>query len=952
MTFFYHILQNIREGKLHRIAIAFLLLFSSVYIVKAIEYENPVVKNFSKTDYNADNQNWSVAEDNEGNIYFANNKGLLEFDGISWKLYPSPNGNIIRCVAIDNKNRIYTSGYRELGYWERNKSGALAYVSLTPLAEKYFIPNIEFWSIIPVGNKVYFHSFMQILVWEGEKIIPIKLPSFSNSMFLIDEKIIIDLSDGLYTIENNQLKPYIIGSFFNRKQIRFLFREENKKLIIGTASEGIYVYDGLTFTVLNPEWNDYFIKNKVNRGSRSANGNLVIGTILDGIIAFDNTGKMLFRLNTQNGLQNNTVLGITIDRNQNIWQALDRGIDFVTFRGKSSYTVHQVRDVGAAYTAAILNKTLYLGTNQGLYYKKKDDPDDKFVLMPQSQGQVWNCRILNGKLFVGHNNGTFVVNGAGLKKISEVNGAFAITPDTKMPGFLLQSTYSDIVAIDFTGGEPHWERNLKNFNELIQYIEVDSRGNIWAGHMHRGIYQLKLSDNRDEVVKSVYYGENSPFGKDHGIHPFKIEDRMVFSTGEKLFTYDELKDSIVEYNDLNKQLGHYALSHRIFAAPNHHYWFVTNESIALFRIKDNVSEIIKVYPTTLFSNQMIENFENIIPLSENEAILCLENGYAILNASQPEGESLIKDKSLVLREFITADRRGNTNTLLSNQSTYTLGFNRNNAQLKFSFPLFTSDKITFKAYLEGIDPAWRAPVSTPVFRFERLPEGNYTLRVKATDSWGNESKTNEINLVILPPWYLSIWAKIGYLLTVLFLLFLFRHIIINQTQRYERLKREGEEKELIRLRNEKLQDEISFKSQELANSTMSIIKKNEFLLELKAILKKQKSQLEMRFPDKYYLHLVKKIDDNISSHDDWKTFETNFEKAHEEFIKRLKTAYPRLTPGDLRLCAYLRMNLSSKEIAPLLGISTRGVENHRYRLRKKMDLDVDANLNEIMMNLN
>ena len=952
MTFFYQILQNIWEGKFRHFTFAFLLLLYSVYIVRAVEYENPVVKNFSKTDYNADNQNWSVAEDNEGNIYFANNKGLLEFDGISWKLYPSPNGNIIRCVAIDNKNRIYTSGYRELGYWERNKSGALAYVSLTPLAEKYFIPNIEFWSIIPVGNKVYFHSFMQILVWEDDKIIPIKLPSFSNSMFLIDEKIIIDLSDGLYTIDNNQLKPYIIGSFFNRKQIRFLFRDENKNLIVGTASEGIYVYDGLNFNILNPDWNDYFIKNKVNRGSRSANGNLVIGTILDGIIAFDNTGKMLFRLNTQNGLQNNTVLGITIDRNQNIWQALDRGIDFVTFRGKSSYTVHQVRDVGAVYTAAILNNTLYLGTNQGLYYKKKDDPDDKFVLMPQSQGQVWNCKILNGKLFVGHNNGTFVVNGAGLKKISEVNGAFAITPDTKMPGFLLQSTYSDIVAIDFTGSEPHWERNLKNFNELIQYIEVDSRGNIWAGHMHRGIYRLKLSDNRDEVVKSVYYGENSPFGKDHGIHPFKIEDRMVFSTGEKLFTYDELKDSIVEYNDLNKQLGHFALSHRIFAAPNHHYWFVTNESIALFRIKDNVAEIIKVYPTTLFSNQLIENFENIIPLSENEGILCLENGYAILNASQPEGESLIKDKSLVLREFITADRRGNTNTLLSNQSTYTLGFNRNNAQLKFSFPLFTSDKITFKAYLEGIDPAWRTPVSLPLFKFERLPEGNYLLRVKATDSWGNESKTNEINLVILPPWYLSIWAKIGYLLTVLFLLFLFRHIIINQTQRYERLKREGEEKELIRLRNEKLQDEISFKSQELANSTMSIIKKNEFLLELKAILKKQKSQLEMRFPDKYYLHLVKKIDDNISSHDDWKTFETNFEKAHEEFIKRLKTAYPRLTPGDLRLCAYLRMNLSSKEIAPLLGISTRGVENHRYRLRKKMDLDVDANLNEIMMNLN
>ena len=951
MNFSHQNRQNKQQSIYICFIIAFILPLLTCRDAIASEYANPVVKNFSKSDYNADNQNWSVAEDSEGNIYFANNKGLLEFDGISWNLYPSPNGNIIRCVAIDRNNRIYTSGYRELGYWERNKSGELKYVSLTPLAEKYFIPNVEFWNIIPIGNKVYFHSFMQVLIWEDDHIVPIQLPSFSNSMFLVDDKIIINLSDGLYTIDNKQLNPFITESFFNQKQIRFLFRDENKKLIIGTASEGIYIYDGVNFTILNPAWNDYFIKNKVNRASQSAKGDLVIGTILDGIIAFNKSGEMLFKLNTQTGLQNNTVLGITIDKNQNIWQALDRGIDFITFRDKSSYTLHPVRDVGAVYSAANFNGNLYLGTNQGLYYKKQNDPDNNFMLVPQSQGQVWNCRIFNGKLFVGHNNGTFVVTAdGGLKRISNVNGAFAITLDTKMPGFLLQSTYSDIVAIDFSGSEPRWSRNLKNFNDLIQYIEVDFYGNIWAGHMHRGIFRLKLSENRDEVVSSVYYGDNSPFRKDYGIHPFKIEDRIVFTTGEKLFTFDELKDTIVEYADLNNRLGLFAGSHRIFAAANHHYWFVTKESIAIFQIIDDTTKLIKVYPTSLFSHQLIENFENIIPLSEYEAILCLENGYAILNTSQPESESLIKDKNLVLREFSTTDRRGNADTLPSNKSLYTLNYNRNNAQLKFSFPLFTTDKIAFRAFLVGIDPDWRTPVSRPIFKFERLPEGTYILKVKAIDQWGAESKVKEIRLVILPPWYLSIWVKIGYVLIVLLLLWVFRKRVIHQTRQKDRRKREAKEKELISLRNEKLQDEISFKSQELANSTMSIIKKNEFLLELKRILKSQKNQLDTRFPDKYYLQLVKKIDENIASHDDWKTFETNFERAHEEFIKKLKTNYPKLTPSDLRLCAYLRMNLSSKEIAPLLGISVRGVENHRYRLRKKMGLDVDVNLNEVMMN--
>ena len=940
------------KWKWHCTLLFYSFLFVIVPDVFAQENENPVVKNFLKSDYLADNQNWSVTSDSAGNVFFANNKGLLEFDGVTWKLYPIPNGNMIRCVSIDSHKRIFTSGYRELGYWERNPTGTLNYVSLTPIAEKYFIPNVEFWDIIPIGNKVYFHSFMQVLVWDGANIIPIQLPSFSNSMFYIDNQIVIDLSDGLYTIENEQLKPFVRGPFFRNKQIRFLFRDNNKKLIIGTASEGIFIYNGLTYEVLNPAWNDYFVKNKVNRASFSPNGLLIIGTILDGVIAFDKTGRMLFKLNTQNGLQNNTVLGIAIDRNQNIWQALDRGIDFVTFRTESSYNLHPVRDVGAVYSAVIFKDKFYLGTNQGLYCKKVGDPDMSYTLVPQSQGQVWNCRVINNTLFIGHNNGTYIVADQGLKKVSDISGAFALTPDPKMQGYLLQSTYSNIVSLDFTGKEPHWFRNLENFNDLIQYIEVDLHGNIWAGHMHRGIFRLKLSDNREKVVESVYYGLDSPFKKDYGIHPFKVEDRMVFTTGDKLFTYDELKDSIVEYKSLNKMLGKYSKAHRIFVAPNHHYWFVTDESIALFQSGDMKPKLIKEYPNKLFNNQIIENFENIVPLSELTAILCLENGYALLNAGERECLSPIKEKSLVLKEFVTTNIRGRNDTLSPMQPTYTIRYSRNNAQLKFSFPYFTTDNISFQAYLKGIDLNWRPPVPIPVFKFERLPSGSYTLHVKASDPWGSESKTIEIKLVVLQPWYFTAWAKFGYLLVIVLLLILFRQIVIKETRRKEVRKREEKEQELIRLRNEKLQDEISFKSQELANSTMSIIKKNEFLLDLKRILKVQKSQLETRFPDKYYQQIVTKIDDNISNHDDWKTFDTNFERAHEEFIKKLKAGYPKLTPSDLRLCAYLRMNLSSKEIAPLLGISVRGVENHRYRLRKKMGLDIDVNLSEIMMNLN
>jgi DNA-binding CsgD family transcriptional regulator/predicted phage tail protein len=250
-----------------------------------------------------------------------------------------------------------------------------------------------------------------------------------------------------------------------------------------------------------------------------------------------------------------------------------------------------------------------------------------------------------------------------------------------------------------------------------------------------------------------------------------------------------------------------------------------------------------------------------------------------------------------------------------------------------------------------LDQQWSDPIDKPIFSFKRIPVGDYKVKIKAVNNWGEASQEYSVDLTILPPWYRSVLAYAGYSLVVLIGLVLFRRRIIERTRQKESREREEKERELIELRNEKLQAELSFKSSELASSTMSIIKKNEFLMNVKEMLKNQKEQLGTRYPDKYYDTLVQKIDDNMTSQDEWKVFEANFERAHDQFIKTLKDNYEDLTPSDLRLCAFLRMNLSSKEIAPLLGISVRGVENHRYRLRKKLNLDADSNLTEFIIRL-
>jgi len=282
--------------------------------------------------------------------------------------------------------------------------------------------------------------------------------------------------------------------------------------------------------------------------------------------------------------------------------------------------------------------------------------------------------------------------------------------------------------------------------------------------------------------------------------------------------------------------------------------------------------------------------------------------------------------------------------LTPDQQGFKIPWSLNSFHVRMAFPWFSNGPVSWEWFLDGLSPQWNPNGDSPLLALVRLPPGRYTLRIRAADNWGNHSHELQIPLTVRQPWFWSVPARIFYLLLSLTALFFFRLRVIANTRKSEERKREENERELISLKNDKLQAEISYKSRELANSTMAIIKKNEFLLDLRDLVLAQKNQLGTRYPDKYSNELLRRIDNHLSSHDEWKIFETHFEQAHETFMKNLKNRYPDLTPGDMRLCAFLRMNLASKEIAPLMGISVRGVENHRYRLRSKLGLEHDENL--------
>ncbi|HYX07983.1 MAG TPA: triple tyrosine motif-containing protein, partial [Bacteroidales bacterium] len=550
----------------------------------------------------------------------------------------------------------------------------------------------------------------------------------------------------------------------------------------------------------------------------------------------------------------------------------------------------------------------------------------------------------------GNNTGTFRIYHNTIHKRSGEAGGFSIIRKEYGEDALIQCTYSNLVV--YRKKKNLWELSniVQNHSDLYRFIEEDPYGNLWASHLYHGLFRLRLSASLDSVIFVKKYTAEIPV-KNHTINVFKVENRIIFTSGFTIFTYDDINDTITEYKALSEPLGRFAAANQFVPAPDHQYWLITDNKIGLFSIYGNEVKLIKSFPNELFNNELVKGFENLCPLQNNQAILCLENGYALLDANiHPENFPIMQQIPLV-SQLKVSNLNGNESKLPPADDDFTLKANWNNLTVRFAFPYYTCERLTYAYKIEGLDNDWSEGHANPDFHFQRLPTGTYTLNVKATDSWGHSSRVAKLHFEVLPPWYLSTFARIIYVILLALFLILYRYNVVRKTKLKEKKIQESRERELIRLRNEKLQAEVTHKSKELANSTMSIIKKNEFLLELKNTLRRQKLQLGTRFPDKYYATLVDKIDRNIVNKDDWNVFEMNFERAHEQFLNKIKKTYPELTASDLRLCAYLRMNLTSKDIAPLLGISVRGVENHRYRLRKKMEVSNDESLTDFILSL-
>ncbi len=940
------------------------LFFSFCLIFPIYSQEfTPVVNQFSKADYNAANQNWAVGQSADGVMYFGNNQGLLQFDGINWELYKMPQNKTVRSLLVARDQRIYTGSFEEFGYFEMNAYGQLKYTSLSSKLKNYKMQNDEIWTILEDNGTIVFQSFTSYFTFRDGVVKGYRCPFTFLFFNLYRHKIFSNTDQYGLSVLDAKSKTFVkVPNSILKSEVVAVLNFDSAHALLVTKSDGLFLFDGSKVMKFDSNDEAELKRSQVNHALISPDGVILIGTILDGVIALNKRGKKLWTLNTSNVLQNNTVLGMYCDRDNNLWLALDKGISLIQLNSSLSYIHAFSPSIGAIYSVSYASPDLFIGTNQGLYKAKLIDRTiQQLQLEPRIKGQVWTVNNFDHQQICGNNEQTFEVSDHGIIPISSIKGGICIKKGyIHGVEVLVQGTYTQLCIYERNKARWVFSHSLSDFLNPIRYIEVDYTGTIWASHLHQGLFAIQLSNDLKKIEHIFTYTSLDGIHQ-YPINVFSINNRVVFTDRTGFYTFDDIQKKIIRFDELNKSLGYFAHAYRVCPFTSDKYWFINNDEAALFEIKLGKARLLDVVNYALFLNQTIDDYQNIIPISDTSCIFTLENGLALYDINHTHRNQPRFHLELKTVQTYNAEGRDVVFLKLKPNEVAQIPFIRNNIAFNFYLPEYTHlNALAFSYKLDGLDKVWSIPTTSSRRIYSYLPYGKYTLRAVVTTNSGIQLSSKNYNFEILPPFYWSITARILYIMLIALMFFMIyfyihRRFLIKKDKimrEHEELRKheiEKREKQIMTLEKEKLEAELGMKSKELAISTMTLIKKNEILVNIKDEVNIQKKALGSQYPNKYYEKLKGLIDENLSSEDDWAIFQTNFDRIHENFFRNLHTRYPELTSNDLRFCAYLRLNLTSKDIAHLMNISLKGVEVGRYRIRKKIGLPSTKSLTEFMI---
>ena len=956
-----------------------ILLFCSIgdMLHGQSQIASPRIFNYTAQQYKGGIQNWEMAQDKNGLLYVGNKEGLLTFNGRYWNRYPLPNYTGIRSVKVDSKNRIYVGGQDELGYFFPDRSGVLRYHSLLHLLPAAERKMADIWNIVIINDDVFFRSLSSIIHYK-QGVVDIYKPEVTWDYLGITHGRLFaqSRSRGILCFENGVWKPFADDPILRQTAITSILSYNKDTLLISTLKKGLFHVTEGKLSRKKTAIDQQLLNDRLFCGA-NVNGNwLAFGTSSSGLFILDKKGNVVQKFSLNEGLQNDNIRSIYVDHNGSMWLGLDDGIDMVAINSAIKY-IYPNKNKQVSYSVRVFNNALYVASSNGLFYTalQKGLSDlslnkGPFYEVHNTSGQVWNLEELNGHLVVGHEDGLFTIDKGDTRHIYQQPGTWMFQPVSHIfpSEKILAGTYHGLQLIGYSNGQFKNAGPLKGINESLRFIVYDRSSNIvWASHPYHGVYKLQLSADLTKVTEQTIYTEADGLPATLYNYVYRIHNRVVIATEKGIYEYSAARNRFFPsaffspfFNDLPV----------LYLKEDNegNVWFVTNrKEVGVVEISEDKKGLVTYFPE--IKEKIVGGFESIYPYDSENIFIGAAKGVFHINYKKFKERQ--NSLSVVLGEVRLL---GEQDTILyggyflrdsavvqsqDKEQLQHLDYDQNFLHFEFASTLYNElNNIEYSYFLEGLDKTWSAWSDKSEKDYTSLPPGNYTFKVKARNNAGNESEQVSYSFTIAPVWYRTIWSYIMYTILLVYAIFI---LLKRQKKKHKReheklsylhqLELDRTEKEIIRLKNDKLESEVEFKNRELANMTMHLVQRGKVIEKIKVELASASNGNDAVANSNNFKRLLRLIKEVEKGEKDWEQFNHHFNNVHADFFKHLQRSFPDLTSNELKLCAFIKMNLSSKEIAQLMNITIKAVEVGRYRLRKKLALHTDTNLHSFLVQI-
>lgn len=783
-------------------------------------------KNYNYKEYEHSPQNWGITQAKNGIIYVANQGGVLEFDGESWRaIYEDIPNLTVSSLAVDAGGTVYIGGKGEIGYLQADEIGSLKYVSLLDHLDDSHKTFSNVWKTYVSNQGIYFQTAKFLFRWKNGKIKVWQPEERFYLTFMCAGKLFIRQKHvGLAEMIDDSLNLVPDGELFKTGKIYMMAPYDPGRILIGTDQKGFYIYDGTKVMPFPTKVDDYLKKNGLSHGIRLSSGEFALASRRGGVAIMDSHGHLKHIFDKNYGIQDNSVYHVFEDRQQNLWLGLSNGISKIEYGSPVSIYDERTNLSGSVMAIVKHNNKLYVGTMNGLYYLESPL---KFRILAGIKSPCWDLLSIDDSILAATSNGVIRIQGD-IKQNIINERAYVLLPSKHTPTLTWCGTNRGLIALSQANNRWTKKHRYQSIDQEIRHIAEEKDGSLWLTTSTGGVLKV---DFPDEITfpKIAWYetSHGLPGGR---VYAGPAAGHVMFATDKGIYRFDEKQDRFIPDHTLGNQFaagGNDPKPVFLITEDNHqNIWFHSKSKN--YRAVPGKSGSFDIYfkPFLRLPNIQVNT---IYPDPDGKTIWFgtiegLSRFYTMKRKScdfpfHTQIRKVWVNGRLVFAGHKNEEKRKNSFTIIE--------YKDRNLRFEFASPFFEAEEETrYQCLLEGYDEEW-SPWNKETWKdYTNIDSGKNTFRVRAKNIYGTLSGEGVFRFKVLPPWYKTWWA------IFLYVSFAFGGVYFIVKLRSWKLVKEKQRLETI---VEQRTVEINEKNQKLEQQTLQLREQSEKLEEMNRI---------------------------------------------------------------------------------------------------------------------